>query len=164
MHLQENTLFDLQGHKKCCPVPSTLCDLCASKVLYCHIPRLRSRCIYKKKHYLTLTFWVKVTRNVAQYPLHHVTYAHTEFEITTSKGLGRVVFKRKFNIQYVAQYPLHHVTYPAKMFEVATSNRLGGGTFTRKHNLIFDLDLRIKVTRTIAQYPLYHVTYSATKF
>ena len=84
--------------------------------------------------------------------------------MTTSKGLGRAVFKRKFNIKYAAQYPLHHVTYPAKKFEVATPNRLGGGTFTRKHNLIFDLDHRIKVTRTVVQYPLYHVTYSATKF
>ena len=27
MHLQENTLFD-QGHTRCCPVPSTSCDLC----------------------------------------------------------------------------------------------------------------------------------------
>ena len=26
---------------------------------------------------------VKVTRNVAQCPLHHVTYAHTEFEVTS---------------------------------------------------------------------------------
>ena len=40
--------------------------------------------------------------NFAQCPLHHVTFAHTEFEVTTSKGLGREVFKRKFNIQYVA--------------------------------------------------------------
>ena len=93
-----------------------------------------------------------------------MTYAHTEFEITTSKGSGREVFKRKFNIQYVAQYPLHHVTYPATKFEVATSNRLGGDTLTRKHNLIFDLDLRIKVTRNVAQYPLHHVINSATKF
>ena len=54
MHLQENTLFDL--------------DL-----------------------------WVKVTRNVAQCPLHNVTYASTEIEVTTSKGLGDA-FTRKFNI------------------------------------------------------------------
>ena len=54
--------------------------------------------------------------------------------------------------------------YPATKFEVATSNRLGGDTFTRKHNLIFDLDLRNKVTRNVAQYPLHLVTYSATKF
>ena len=34
MHLQENTLFDLggQGHRKCCPVPSTSCDLCTYRV------------------------------------------------------------------------------------------------------------------------------------
>ena len=31
--------------------------------------------------------------NVAQCPLHHVTYAPTEFEVTTSKA-----FTRKFNI------------------------------------------------------------------
>ena len=31
---------------------------------------------------------VKVTRNVAQCSLHHVTYAPTEFLVTTSKCLG----------------------------------------------------------------------------
>ena len=104
MHLQENTLFDLdlvnggQGHPKCCPVPSTSCDLCTSQVWYCYIPGLRKRCIYKKLHYLTLTLGVKVTGNVAQCPLHHVTYAPTEFEVTTSKGLGGEAFTRKFNI------------------------------------------------------------------
>ena len=39
-----------------------------------------------------------VTRNVAQCPLHHMTYAPTEFEITTSKGLVGDRFTRKFNI------------------------------------------------------------------
>ena len=28
---------------------------------------------------------VKVTRDVAQYPLHHVTYAPTKFEVATSR-------------------------------------------------------------------------------
>ena len=55
MHLQENTLFDL--------------DL-----------------------------GVKVTQNVAQCPLHHVTYAPTEFEVTTSKALEKEAFTIKFNI------------------------------------------------------------------
>ena len=41
---------------------------------------------------------VKVTRNVAQCPLHHVTYAPTEFEVTASKALGGEAFTRKFNI------------------------------------------------------------------
>ena len=49
-----------------------------------------TRCIYKKIHYLTfyLDLGVKVTRNVAQYPLHHVIYASTKFEVATSNGLG----------------------------------------------------------------------------
>ena len=48
------------------------------------------RCIYKKIHYFTfdLDLGVKVTRNVAQYPLHHVIYASTKFEVATSNGLG----------------------------------------------------------------------------
>ena len=29
---------------------------------------------------------VNVKQNVAQCSLHHVTYAYTEFEVTTSKG------------------------------------------------------------------------------
>ena len=28
--------------------------------------------------------WVKVIQNVAQYSLHHVTYAHAKFEVATS--------------------------------------------------------------------------------
>ena len=48
------------------------------------------RCIDKKIHYLTfdLDLGVKVTRNVAQYPLHYVIYASTKFEVATSNGLG----------------------------------------------------------------------------
>ena len=41
---------------------------------------------------------VKVTRNVAQCPLHHVTNAPTDFEVTMSKGLGGNAFSRKFNL------------------------------------------------------------------
>ena len=41
---------------------------------------------------------VKVTLNVAQCPLHHVSNATTEFEVTTSKALGGEAFTRKFNI------------------------------------------------------------------
>ena len=55
MHLQENTLFDL--------------DL-----------------------------GVNVTQNVAQCHLHYVTYALTEFEVTTPKCLGGDTFTRKFII------------------------------------------------------------------
>ena len=37
---------------------------------------------------------VKVTRNVAQFPLHHVTYSPTKFEVTTSNGLRGDTFTR----------------------------------------------------------------------
>ena len=52
-----------------------------------------------KIHYLIfdLDLGVKVTQNIAQYPLHHVTYSATKFEFATSKGLGDAS-TRKFNI------------------------------------------------------------------
>ena len=40
---------------------------------------------------------VEVTRNVAQCPLHYVTYAPIEFEVTTPKDLEGDAFTRKFN-------------------------------------------------------------------
>ena len=54
------------------------------------------RCIYKKIHYLTfdLDLGVKVTRNVTQYPLHHVIYAPTKFQVATSNGLGEDTITR----------------------------------------------------------------------
>ena len=100
-----------------------------------------------------LDLQVNVTLNVAQCPLHHVTYAPTEFEVTTSKALGGEAFTRKFNIwpltltlgsmsHKCCPDPLHHVTYPATKFEVAWSNRLGGDTFTRKY-IIWSLTLTL---------------------
>ena len=45
-----------------------------------------------------LLSWVKVTRNVAQYPLHHVTYSATKFEVAMSNQLGGDTFTRKYII------------------------------------------------------------------
>ena len=45
-----------------------------------------------------LDLGIKVTQKVAQYPLHHVTYAHAWFEVAMSNGLGGDVFTRKFII------------------------------------------------------------------
>ena len=44
-----------QGHTKCCPVPSTSCDLCTWELWSSYVQRFRRRCIYKRIHYLTLT-------------------------------------------------------------------------------------------------------------
>ena len=45
-----------------------------------------------------LDLGVKITQNFAKCPLHHVTYAPTDFKVTTSIALGEEVFKGKFNI------------------------------------------------------------------
>ena len=37
-----------------------------------------------------LVFWVNVTRNVAQYPLHYVTYAPAKFELLLPKVLEEI--------------------------------------------------------------------------
>ena len=71
-------------------LPSTSCDLCTCKVWSCYCQWLR-RCIYKKIHYFTFDLdpnvkGVKVTQNVAQYPLHHVTFAPAKFDVATSHG------------------------------------------------------------------------------
>ena len=41
-----------------------------------------------------LDLGVKVTQNVSQYPLHHVTYSTTKFEVATFNGLGGYTFTR----------------------------------------------------------------------
>ena len=41
-----------------------------------------------------LDFRVKVTRNVAKYPLHHLTYSATKFGVATSNRLGGDTFTR----------------------------------------------------------------------
>ena len=53
---------------------------------------------YIKIHYLTydLDFGVKITGNVAQYPLHHVIYAAVKFEVATSNSYGGDAFTRKY--------------------------------------------------------------------
>ena len=69
------------------------------------------------------------TQNIAQYPLHHVTYAPAKFEGAMSSGLGEDAFTRKYIIwpltlttQNIAQYPLHYVNYASVKFKVAWFN------------------------------------------
>ena len=41
-----------------------------------------------KKYIIDLDLGVKVTDDVAKYPLHHVTYSGTKFEVSSSGCLG----------------------------------------------------------------------------
>ena len=47
---------------------------------------------------MTFDLGVNVTQNVAQYPLHYVTYSATKFEVATSNRLGGDTITRKYNI------------------------------------------------------------------
>ena len=51
----------------------------------------------QEKTLFDLDLGVKVTRNVTQYPLHHVIYASTKFEVAMSNGLGKDTITR--NVQ-----------------------------------------------------------------
>ena len=136
-------------------LPSTLYIMwpCTYKVWICYVKRLRRRCIYKKyiTWPLTLTLGSRSQWNVAQYPLHHLTYAPTKFEVATSKGLERNAFTRKYIIwlwvkvtRNVAQIPLTHVNYSATKFECATSNGLGGDIHLQETGRMTDR-LRYKI-------------------
>ena len=45
-----------------------------------------------------LELGVKVSQNVAQYQLHHVTYLGTKFEVATSNCYGGDAFTRNYII------------------------------------------------------------------
>ena len=42
----------------------------------------------QENSFLGLDLGFNSTQNVAQYPLHHETYAPAKFEVATAKGLG----------------------------------------------------------------------------
>ena len=61
--------------------------------------KLLLRKVYEEMHLQEITFFdldlgVKVTRKVTQYPLHHVIYAPTKFEVAMSNGLGEDTITR----------------------------------------------------------------------
>ena len=81
-----------QGHKKCCPIPSTSCELCCCKVWSCYIHVFRWMYASTRKYII----WPWVTWIVAKYPLHHVTCALAKLEVATFNGLGGDASTRKY--------------------------------------------------------------------
>ena len=65
------------------------------------LTRLRSTVHYRIYPFFfifDLDLRVKVTQNIAQYLLHHVTYAPAKFEVAMSNSLGGDKFTRKYII------------------------------------------------------------------
>ena len=75
-----------------------------------------------------MTLGQEQTRNVAQYPIHHMNYAPAKFEAAMSNGLGENVFTKIFDLTliqgqgHIKHCPLYHVTNAHAKFEVATAN------------------------------------------
>ena len=61
-------------------------------------PTVKEKMHLQENTLFDLDLRVKVTPNVAQCALHHVTYAPTQFDVTTSKGQGGDIFTRKYII------------------------------------------------------------------
>ena len=83
---------------------------------------------------LYLDLGVKVTQDVAQYPLHHVTYSNTKFEVARSNSLGGDAFTKNtlFDLGqgHTKCCPVTSSSCELIRFEGATSNGLGGDAFT----------------------------------
>ena len=61
--------------------------------LKCFFQWFRRICIYKKIY--NLTFGVKVTQNITQYPLHHVIFVAAKFKVALTNCLGEDTITRK---------------------------------------------------------------------
>ena len=118
-----------------------------------------------------LDLGVKLKQDIAQYPLHHVTYAPAKFEAAMSKGGGVDAFRRKYSICPVTLTlgSRSHKRLPSTLYIMLPmhlqSLKLLHPKVEEMHlkeNTVFDLG--VKVTQNIAQYPLHHVTYAAPKF
>ena len=61
-------------------------------------PMVKEKMHLQENTLFDLDLGVKVTQNVAQWPLHHVTYSATKFEVAMSNNLGGDTFTRKYII------------------------------------------------------------------
>ena len=58
-------------------------------------PTVREELHLQENTLFDIDLGIKVTQNVAQYPLHHGTYLAAKFEVATPNGLGGDAFKWK---------------------------------------------------------------------
>ena len=79
MHLQENTLFDLDLGVK---LTQNVAQY--PLVLRLPCPTVKEEMHLQENTLFDLDIGVKITQNVAQYHLHHVAYSPARFEVATS--------------------------------------------------------------------------------
>ena len=92
MHLQENTLFNLdpkvKGSRSREMLPSTLdimWNMHQQSLMLLH-PMFKEKMHLQENTLFDLDLGAKVKWNVAQYPRHHVSYAPAKFHVPTYQG------------------------------------------------------------------------------
>ena len=71
----------------------------------------------------------KVTQNVAQYPLHNVTYSATKFDVATSNGLGGDTFTRNVTHRQTTDRLWYEINIPFFLKNKAGIIRVSDGKF-----------------------------------
>ena len=102
MHLQENTLYDLnllvvKVTQNVVQYPPIHMTYAPAKFEAASFNSLGEDGFTKSTLYV-LDFGVKVTQNVAQYHPHHVSHAPANFAVAMSNGMREDAFTRKYII------------------------------------------------------------------
>ena len=103
MHLQENTLYDLdlvvvKVTQNVVQYPPNHMTYAPAKFEVASFNSLGEDLDLQESTLYDLDLGVKVTQNEAQYHPHHVTYAPANFEVAMSNGMGEDAFTRKYII------------------------------------------------------------------
>ena len=164
MHLQE--IFEALKHEA---LSSTSCDLCTCKVWSCYCQRLR-RCITKKIHDLTLTPRSRGLRSNKMLPstLDFMWPKHKQ-----NLMLLHLMVKEKMHLQETHYLTLifgsrsHKklpstldIMWPMHQQSLILLHRTVKEKMHIQENTLFDLDLRVKVTRKVAKCPQHYVNYA----
>ena len=97
---------------------------------------------------------IKVTRNVAQYHLHHVTYFTTKFKVATSNGLGGDTFTRNMTHGWTnLQDGRSEVSYGVNLVKLTPQARFNPITpYCTKPNLtLTSLNTAVQIVNLIIQ-------------
>ena len=128
--------LEQQSNTRCLPLtftlgsndaqyPSTSRHQCTCKVWSCYAQQFRE-CIYKKIQYVTfdLELSVKVSRSVAQYTLHHVTYSPAKvWNCYVQQFRRRCIFKKNTLVDldlqgHMKRRPVHFTSYDICIYDV----------------------------------------------
>ena len=113
-----------------------------------------------------------IAQNIAQYPLHYVTFAPAKFEVAMCNSLGGNKLTRKYIICPLTLASRSHEILPSTLYIMRPMHLqhlklLRPTVMEQMHlqeNTVLDLDLGFQLTQDVVQHTLYHATYAFAKF